>query len=387
MKGRTLGLALLTLVVIVVAWKVSEDKAPQTEVSRSQLYPGLLDRLNEVERVRLRSGDDASVLVRDGERWLMANKDAFPADGAAVRRTVLQVASLRVVEPKTANPERYARLGVQDADAEDADSTLVELLGEDDAALARLLVGHASDNTSAPRHYVRRAGEEQSWLVEGELDVPADPVPWLDAGIVDIDTARVAEVRIERDGATPVVIRKREADDNFFALMNVPDGFEAKSKATVSSGGALLLDLRFNDVGGADAVAGATPLRTVTVRTFDGLLATLQDYELDERTVTAFEFATVEPETTGDATDATGASQTPDTTGEDMTETDAGNEAADDAAQDPADGETVTQRAARLNARTNGWVYVLPDYKRRMIERDFDSLVQPVEETTAGEDE
>lgn len=385
MKGRTLGLALLTLVVIVVAWKVSQDKAPQTEVSRSQLYPGLLDRLNDVERVRLRSGDDASVLVRAGEGWLMANKDDFPADGAAVRRTVLQVASLRVVEPKTANPERYARLGVQDADAEGTDSTLVELLGAGDAALARLLVGHASDNTSAPRHYVRRAGEAQSWLVEGELEVPADPVPWLDAGIVDVDTAQVAEVRIEQDGSTPVVIRKREADDNFFALMNVPEGFEPKSKATVSSGGALLLDLRFNDVASADAVAGATPLRTVTVRTFDGLVATLRDYTLAERTVTAFEFATAEPETTvePETTDGNTDAAAPDAA-------DGGSEAgdgADEAADEPADSETVAQRAARLNARTSGWVYVLPDYKRRMIERDFDSLVQPVEETAASEDE
>ncbi len=384
MKGRTLGLALLTLVVIVVAWKVSQDKAPQTEVSRSQLYPGLLDRLNDVERVRLRSGDDASVLVRAGEGWLMANKDDFPADGAAVRRTVLQVASLRVVEPKTANPERYARLGVQDADAEGADSTLVELLGAGDAALARLLVGHASDNTSAPRHYVRRAGEAQSWLVEGELEVPADPVPWLDAGIVDVDTAQVAEVRIEQDGSTPVVIRKREADDNFFALMNVPEGFEPKSKATVSSGGALLLDLRFNDVASADAVAGATPLRTVTVRTFDGLVATLRDYTLAERTVTAFEFATTEPGTTAGDTASAGAGETTEAAGEDTAG--AGGEAAEDAAEDAADSETVAQRAARLNARTRGWVYVLPDYKRRMMERDFDSLVQPVEDAAAGDE-
>jgi len=384
-KGRTLGLALLTLVVIVIAWKVSQDKAPQTEVSRSQLYPDLLDHLNDVEHVRLRNGDDESVLVRDGERWLMANKDRFPADGAAVRRTVLQVASLRVVEPKTANPERYARLGVQDADAENADSTLVELVGHDDAALARLLVGHASDNTSAPRHYVRRAGEEQSWLVEGELEVPADPVPWLDAGIVDVDTEQVAEVRIEQDNAKPIVIRKREADDNFFALMNVPDGFEAKSKATVSSGGALLLDLRFNDVASARVVADRTPLRTVTVRTFDGLLTTLKDYELDDgRKVTAFAFTAVEPEMAAEAGEAAQPSETPADNADNAHD---GNASTDDGAPDAVDTETVAARVARLNDRTSGWVYVLPDYKRRMIERDFDSLVQPVEETEASADE
>ncbi|MEQ8659812.1 MAG: hypothetical protein RLW62_03250, partial [Gammaproteobacteria bacterium] len=128
MKGRTLGLALVTLVVIAGAWKVTQDKAPQTEVSRSQLYAGLLDRLNDIERVRLTNGDTETVLARAGERWLLASKDGYPADGSAVRRAVLQVAGLRVVEPKTASPERYARLGVQDVDADGADGTLVELL-------------------------------------------------------------------------------------------------------------------------------------------------------------------------------------------------------------------------------------------------------------------
>jgi hypothetical protein len=374
-KRRTLGFALLTLAVIGVAWKISQDKAPQTEISRSQLYPGLLDRLNDVARVRLSSTDDTTLLARESEGWVLASKDGYPVNGAAVRRTVLQVAGLRVVEPKTATPERYARLGVADIDGADAAGTLVELLAADDAALARLIVGNASDTAGTPRHYVRRAEEAQSWLVEGALAVPADPIPWVDAGIVDIDTARVAEVRIEPAEGAPIVIRKAERDDNFFALESVPTGFEPKSKATVSSGGAVLLDLRFNDVASAAAVADRAPLRTVTVRTFDGLAATMKDYALEDRVVTTFDFAATSPALPSPGDD----------------ETDDGSAAADDEGGSPeaaaTEAETVAEEAARLAAVTAGWAYVLPDYKRRMIERDLDSLVQPVNKDVDGDAE
>ncbi|MEQ8493227.1 MAG: DUF4340 domain-containing protein [Gammaproteobacteria bacterium] len=386
MKGRTLGLALLTLVVIAIAWKVSQDKAPQTEVSRSQLYPGLLDRLNEVSRVRLSSGEDTTLLERDGERWVLANKDGYPADGAAVRRAVLQLASLRVVEPKTAKAERYARLGVEDVGDDNGSGTLVELLAGDDQALARLIVGNSSDTTSDPRYYVRRAGEAQSWLVEGALTVPADPIPWVDASIVDVDTARVAAVRIEPAEGAPVVIRKAERDDSFFALENVPEGHVAKSKAPISSCGAVLLDLRFNDVMSADSVAGQAPLRTVTVQTFDGLTVTMTDYAHNDAVVTAFTFAASETTATT-ATEAETAAAPANAVAEtgsvdEATETDADDASATD---DGADAETVAEEAMRLSATTAGWVYTLPDYKRRMIERDLDSLIEPASSAQADE--
>ncbi|MEQ8659456.1 MAG: hypothetical protein RLW62_01425, partial [Gammaproteobacteria bacterium] len=246
---------------------------------------------------------------------------------------------------------------------------------------ARLIVGNARDATAEPRHYVRRAGEEQSWLVDGALEVPADAIPWVDARIVDVDTARVAEVRIEPADGTPVVLRKAERDDNFFALENVPEGYQPKSKATVSSGGAVLLDLRFNDVMGAAAVSGAAPLRTVTVRTFDGLEIALTDYARDDRVVTAFAFAARDPLPAAAAPAASEAAPAGDA--------DEAASATDDAVDGtPAAQETesVADEAARLSAATAGWVYALPDYKRRMLERDLDSLVQPVADAAAATD-
>lgn len=378
MKGRTLVLALVTLAVIVAAWKVSERRAPQTEIARELLFPALIDRLNDVQQVTLRSVEHATRLKRDGDRWLLTDKDDFPADPAKVRRTVLQLAGLRMVEAKTSVPERFARLGVADLDSADATGTVVEVSAGDGAAgapLAALIVGETPPGSARPQHYVRKVGDMQSWLVEGDFEAPADPILWLDAQIADVDTQRVREVRTEAASGTPFTIRKAEASDNFFALQDVPAGFEAKSRATVSSLGALLLDLRFNDVASASRVATGAPVRTSVVRTFDGLVVTLRDYLHAEQTYTTFEFAF----------DAAGVIPTAppaasDTAGDtDLSAAENADQAATvEPAAEPAEAVDAEAQAAQLAARTAGWAYVLPAYKRRMIDRDLDSLIQPL---------
>jgi hypothetical protein len=376
-NGRSLALGVVTLVVLVAAWKISEDKAPQTEVTRSEFLPALLDRINDVVAVELRSAAHTTRLVRDGEAWHIAGKDDFPADAARVRRTLLQLAALRGVEAKTRSPERYGRIGVDDIDQDGAEGTRVEVDAGGDEPLVSLIVGHARGEGGA-QHYVRRTAEAQSWLVEGALEVPADPIPWLEAGIVDVDTQRVRSVRIEVPERTPVVVTKSAPEDNFFTLQDVPEGYTAKSKATVSSVGAVLLDLRLNDVAAASRVSGQAPARVTTVRTFDGLVATLTDYVQDDLTWTAFDFTydaegavAARPDTAADAIPAAPLGEA-----DGASDAAADEAAAGDAAVAPTPTETVADEVNRLSVRTKGWIYALPDYKRRMIERDFDSLVE-----------
>lgn len=386
MKSRTIVLALATLVVIVTAWQVSERRAPQTEVARELLFPSLLDRLNDVQQVAIRSAEHVTRLKRDGDRWLIADKDDFPADAAKVRRTVLQLAGLRMVEAKTSVPERFARLGVADLDSPDATGTVIEVIadgnGEAGTPLAALILGEASAGSARPQHYVRKAGETQSWLVEGDIEAPADPILWLDAQIADVDTQRVREVHTEAASGTPFTIRKAEASDNFFALQDVPAGFEPKSKATVSSLGAVLLDLRFNDVASASRVAIGAPVRTSVVRTFDGLVVTLRDYLHNEQTYTTFEFA-FDP-----AGVATPPPPTPLAGSNDAEPTAPDNQDTAAPVEPTAEPvEAVDAEVARLTAARTGWAYVLPAYKRRMLDRDLDSLIQPVSAAQAEETE
>ena len=376
MKRHHLLLLSLTVVVVLLAWTVSQSKAPQTEVTRSELFPSLLDSINEIALVNVRNAQRNTELQRDGERWTVTNKDAFEADAAAVKRVALQLANARIVEPKTSSPNRFAKLGVADIGDENSAGTLVELLTADGNTLAALIVGHERDGSTGDQHYVRRRDEDQSWLVVGELDPNADPITWVDAQILDIDTQRVMSVRVEKSDAAPIALSKAEQSDNFFTLNNIPSGYEQKSKATVSALGALLLDLRFNDVLAAAKLAALTPVREVTVTTFNGLVVTLKDYLLDDQKLVTFSFAVNEEQAAAAVSSA--AAATAAATSADQEENKP--EAADtNATEEKSADETPQAESERLRQRTSRWAYVIPDYKRRMMEKTFEDLIKTVE--------
>ena len=359
--------ALLAVVLGGMAWKISTDKAPQTEVTRTALYGGLLDKLNEVTRVELRSAQVHTSLKREGEQWTVATRDNFPAESAAVKRLLLGLADLQIVEAKTSLPASYGRIGVADP-GDGSDSLQVELYGAKDEQLVAVIIGHTRASGPQSQRYVRRAGESQSYLVNGKLDGTSEAITWLDARIVDVDTARVRSVAIVPSEGVAVAITKHRPKDNFFELQNVPAGKVPRSKALVSSLGALLLDLRFNNVAAATRFADAKPIRQTTVQTFDGLRVRIDEFAADDKTYARFDFAYDASLVEADAaTDAAREVSAPAPV--------AGSEAVAPAVAATPQA-TVEQQAARLKARTTGWVYELPDYKQRLLAKRLDELVQ-----------
>jgi hypothetical protein len=377
MNNKLLGALVLAVVLAAVAWKVSIDKAPQTEVTRAALYVGLLDQLNDVARIELRAAKAHTTLRREGEQWMVASLDNFPAEPAAVKRLLLALADLQIVETKTSLPENYGRIGVADA-GDASDSLQVELHDTKDARLLAVLVGHKREGGQQSQRYVRRVGEPQSYLVNGKVDVSADAITWLDARIVDVDTARVRRVSIAPGDGAAVTIVKNKALDNFFELKDVPAGKVPRSKALVSSLGSLLLDLRFTHVAAATRFTDAKPLRQTTVQTFDGMVVRIDEFETDGKRYARFDFAydasLVDAAAAGE-TAAVKADEPPLVPGAEPKK----------AAESEVPKESVEQEAARLKARNAAWVYELPDFKQRLLTKRLDDLVQvPGQEETPG---
>ena len=105
---------------------------------------------------------------------------------------------LRLMEPRTSDPTQFSRLGVEDPSAPDSNSNLLRVLDSGKKLIVELIVGHRRVRTqgNVPEEvYVRRPGENQTWLAEGSLQVDADPQLWLDRDIMNIDHSRIADGR------------------------------------------------------------------------------------------------------------------------------------------------------------------------------------------------
>ena len=376
MRASFVVVAGVTAIAIAFAWKISEDKAPTTDLASRPLYPNLIDSLNDVQRVTVRSAEAESVLVRADDEWQMENRDNFPARFADVKSAILQLADLEILEPKTANADNYAQLGVEGVEQEGSSSRLIELADGGGATLAALIVGNERDAVALQERYVRRVDEAQSYLVRGALELDAEPVEWLETELVDVASKRVKRVAVTPYEGDPVIVEKESEDANFFVLQGIPAGYEVRSKATLSSIGGLLQSLKFTDVAASARVKGLAPRAIVEVVTFDGLVATLDQFDHEGKVLLKFDFsfnpdAVVVQE--ADAAPEVG-DEDPDAAAKAMEEDD------DDATPaDEIEKEMVADEAARLSARVADWVYAIPDYKLRISNKRMEDLIKEIE--------
>ena len=92
-------------------------------------------------------------------------------------------------------------------------ANLLRVLDGDGKPIVSVIVGHRRMRTrgDVPEEvYVRRPGDNQSWLAEGSLQADADPQVWLNRDIVNISHALVTKVVATKNGATIELTRDGE---------------------------------------------------------------------------------------------------------------------------------------------------------------------------------
>ena len=186
--------------------------------------PGLAAKLGDVASIEVRRAGLDLTFVRDGNEWLATQKGNYPADAAKIRRVVLALSDMTLVEPKTSKPDLYPRLQVEDPGK--GKSTLVTIKDKSGADIAGLIVGkHSYDRLGEGNDgvYVRKPGDAQSWLARGSLDFSDDVPSWLARRIVDIPDSRIGKVILTQPDGTTLTLNRAKPDAKF-ALENPPKG-------------------------------------------------------------------------------------------------------------------------------------------------------------------
>ena len=134
MTTRTVTVLAAALVVLgAVALLAQYDPQPPAP-GGGLLLPDLggdLDRITEVSVIGAGSQPVATLTRGEDGGWSVAEKDSYPADVEKVRQTLIGLAEARIVEPKTANPDFYDRLGVEGVEDDAAGGVAVMLTGTD----------------------------------------------------------------------------------------------------------------------------------------------------------------------------------------------------------------------------------------------------------------
>jgi hypothetical protein len=334
-----------TFLVVLAAAAVSVGAAGYAVVTQSErgtpaapplnpLFPDLLARANEVRTVAIESTEGKLTIVFKDGHWVLTEKDGYPVVEDKVRALVAGLADLRLLEAKTDQPERLARLEVEDVGGEGAKSKQVTLASADGTPLAALIVGkqnYTFDLNGLRGLYVRRPGESQAWLAEGSVEVPTTAVGWMDRAILDLPADRIERLHFEPVGAAAVTAAKAQQADADFELQTVPEGRSADG-VSVQRLPQAFAGLSLDDVRADRDTDKAVKAATAEAATFDGLTVTVELLAMDGATWLRL---------------AAGA----------------------------VDGTAAADEAKAINERVAGWLYKLPQYKAAQLQPDLDDYL------------
>lgn len=369
---RLLVLAVLALLVMAGAlWLARQRNPPQSDTAQGKVLPALGGSLNAVNELRVvAAGDKSAVTLKRGEKfWRVMERDGYPADAGRLRTLLVDLGELAVIEEKTANPENYSKLGVEDLAAAAATGVRIDLLGLEEPA--SLIVGKSAGGDAS---YVRLAGAAASLQAKPQISVEREPKNWLDRTIVDIAADRVQEVRVSLPGAKPYVITRARTDQADFVVPALPKGKTLSSPFAANPVGSALSSLSLDDVRRVQASDdAANDLQRAEYRLFDGTTITVTGRKDGEkhliRLAIAFDEAQHQRFATASAQPAPAEKPAQPANG---TPTAAAKPLATTAKTAPTleEARTTAQSSA---ARVDGWFYEIPAYK-------FETLFQPLDD-------
>lgn len=366
---RLLILSITALLAIVLGLWLASREQSGSQAEQQALYPGLKADLDKVTAVRIfNSGDAPAVeIVRKENAWVVSERSGYPADEAKLRKLIHALADARLYEEKTANPERYSMIGVQDVTGDGAGGTRIEIAGTTEPV--NLIVG--KQGTGASSHYVRRAGEAQSWLIDTQLDASATPDAWLRKEILNVSADRVQSATVSIKGAKSYTAAKSSRADADFKLEGLPKGKSPSSPAAANGFATALAALSLSDVQPASAFNTPAPDHA-TFRTFDGLVVDVDGWTREDKHYVALK-TSFDPAHAERFRIPTAPVEDKKEAGENSSTGEGTQQAATQAPQPPA-APNVAEEAQNTAAKLEGWVYEIPQYKYEAIFKPVDQL-------------
>ena len=328
MTPRRVAILLLCALAVIAGaiWLSSRRHLEHATLAGDLVLPGLEPAINTVTEVDLRRGDGTRTSLRKASvGWVVGERD-WAAEPGKVRKLLLDLGALNVVEEKTRLPENYPQLGVEDVSTPKASGTQVNVVTP--GHTYALIVGKTSSGKSG---YVRVAGTPASLLAAPLLTLDADPKTWLENSLIDLPAARVRQVEEKPLEGAPYAAAREKKEQTDFSVTGVPKGRQLTGPGAADSLAGALGALTLEDVQKSAVPPDARVSRAV-FRTFDGLEVTVTGRKDGTRSLIALSARATAP------------------------------------AAEP--------EAHALDTRLGGWEFEIPDYKYGTIFRPLEELLQ-----------
>jgi len=211
--------------ILLVAIKPSASTIPK---KNALFLPNLLKKSDSISRLIIQDQQGTLTFEHSNNTWKILEKNNFPVLHDKVEELLYSLADLKIVEPKTASPEFFSSLDLEDVDQPNSKSLLVTVQDDQKHDLAKIIIGKR-EGLRVGEDYtenicVRMAGDYQTWIVQGTLPISSDFKDWVDQPLLGlIDADQLKQVSIINTNGEKVVIEKSTPEQEDFELLTAKD--------------------------------------------------------------------------------------------------------------------------------------------------------------------
>lgn len=227
------SLATVAALSLVAAIAVYAVRTPWTgeALGTGKLFPGLASDAGKVERIAIEQGGKSLAIEKSQDQWRIRSQDGYPASAEKVRALLRALADATLLEPKTRASGRYSVLEVDDPAGKTSNARLIKLEDAGGNTLAEIIAGKPHAGTlpagqGSGGTYVRRPGEDQSWLVDTTISGGSALKDWANARVFETQTEKIKELTVEVQGEAPYKVKRNDGGSH--ELEAVPAGKKIK---------------------------------------------------------------------------------------------------------------------------------------------------------------
>jgi len=268
-RGFAWLLAAALLAICGAIYLSSQRNLPR-DTQDAPLLPQLGKELNSVTALSVRKGSAANAVTlhKVAGQWTVAERGDYPADVIKLRKLLLDMADLKIVEAKTSNPASFAVIGVEDPSSPGAGGSEITVTAPQGKYV--LIVGKPVGQGS----FARRGGENQSYIVQPALSVQPEPRSWIDPQLIDVASSTIQSIAVKPAAGFGYTLHRLNNAASGFSLEGVPANRQPVDAKALEPSPGLLSNFTAEDVAKAADVDFSNATQAVITQA-DGSVLTL----------------------------------------------------------------------------------------------------------------
>ncbi len=261
----------------MIAWAIVQThiaNKPRTEAEKSASLIQGLDPAN-IDSIVLGTGENEVTLKRNGSRFVVTNKDNYPAEPDGINSLIASCLDIKVDEIFTDNPSNHKDLGVTEEDAK----YVVKFLKQGSGLMVGVTVGKGRDYGQGA--FVRMIPGNKVYVTPERPLIEDQAMDYIDRELVSVDREDIESVTVSSSGETYTL--KAKDDGEGIILENQPPDMKLKD-GDCESVFTALNNLSFEDVMKAPATGrGLTFNRQFVCRLKDSTVYTMKIAQKDDK--------------------------------------------------------------------------------------------------------